>query len=72
MEKKITEDKYKKDFLSSIEIEELYNSDKKAMQIAEDKLVNSLNDEQKALYKEYCGKRENFYLTASVLYKKTY
>ena len=40
------------------------------MSVAEDELVKSLDQKQLALYKEFCKKRESFYIKASELYKR--
>ena len=61
---------YIRGILSAIKIEELYDKDKMAMLIAKEKFINSLSDEQKKLYDEYCSKRIDFYITASGLHKE--
>ena len=40
------------------------------MCVAEDELVKSLDENQRALYNEFYKKREIFYLKASELYKR--
>ncbi len=40
------------------------------MNVAEDELVKTLDQNQLALYKEFCKKREYFYIKASKIYKR--
>ena len=42
------------------------------MWLAEKDLVDTFDDEQKALYKDFCEKRDTFYNIASELYKRKF
>lgn len=68
--KELKDKEYIRGILSAIKIEELYDKDKMAMLIAKEKFINSLSDEQKKLYDEYCSKRIDFYITASGLHNE--
>jgi len=54
------------------EIYKNYKVSEVKMKLAELKLFNSLNDEQKKLYNDFCEKREEFYKHASKKYKKRF
>ncbi len=52
------------------ELEQEYKVKKLEMFIAEDDLVESLNDEQKEMYKIYQQKKDDFYAFAREYYKE--
>lgn len=49
-----------------------YRVARSQMDIAENELVNSLNEKQRELYEDFYKKREEFYQIASELYKRKF
>ncbi len=49
-----------------------YRVARSQMDIAENELVNSLDDKQRELYEDFYKKREEFYQIASEIYKRKF
>ena len=54
------------------EMEENFNLAQTQMEMAEEKLVESLSAKQLTLYQDFCKKREGFYKKAKNLYEKRF
>lgn len=54
------------------QMEENFNLAQTQMEIAEEKLVESLSAKQLTLYQDFCKKREGFYKKAKNLYEKRF